>query len=306
MAYGNSNSAGVAILKGSFQGKILKTVAHDSGRWIILVCEFMDDIFILGNIYGYNNSLRNTILFEEFENEIYTLLNTFINAKLLFGGDWNSISNPTKDCHPQRSLKGTYGEFNNLCLHLNCCDIWRVNNPDQIQFTWNNKDLSIRSRIDFWLISNELKGKVKEVKIQPSIFTDHKLIFLTLHTKNQLIRYNPNFWKLNNTLLCDKSFKEKAKEIINENWRKAQEEKMYGQHWEYAKFQIRNMAIKRGKELAKEKRFEQDRILNNIISIYEKDNMSQTDINKLTELQSELENVYQYLARGAFIRSRRR
>ena len=70
IAYGNNNSAGVAILKGSFQGKVLKTVAHDSGRWIILVSEFMDDIFILGNICGYNNSPRNTMLFEEFENEI--------------------------------------------------------------------------------------------------------------------------------------------------------------------------------------------------------------------------------------------
>ena len=66
------------------------------------------------------------------------------------------------------------------------------------------------------------------------------------------------------------------------------------------------MAIKRGKELAKEKSCEQDRILKIIIYIYEKDNMSQTDINKLTKLQSELENVYQYLVRGAFIRSRRR
>lgn len=66
MAYGNSNSAGVAILKGSFQGKILKNIAHNSGRWLILVIEFMNEIFILGNIYGYNSSHRNTILFEEF------------------------------------------------------------------------------------------------------------------------------------------------------------------------------------------------------------------------------------------------
>ena len=54
--------------------------------------------------------------------------------------------------------------------------------------------------------------------------------------------------------MCDKSFKEKVIEIIDDNWKKAQEEKIYGKHWEYTKFLIRNMAIKRGKELAKEKR----------------------------------------------------
>lgn len=32
MGYGKSKSAGVAILKGSFQGKILKNVVHDLGR----------------------------------------------------------------------------------------------------------------------------------------------------------------------------------------------------------------------------------------------------------------------------------
>lgn len=57
----------LAILKGSFQGKILKNVVHDSGRWFILVIEFMENIFIMGNIYGHNNSNRNTHLFEEFD-----------------------------------------------------------------------------------------------------------------------------------------------------------------------------------------------------------------------------------------------
>lgn len=116
MSYGSNKSAGVAILKGSFQGKILKNVVHDAGRWIILVIEYMEDIFILGNIYGHNNSQRNILLFMEFEENINVLLNFFINAKIILGGDWNCISDPIKDCQPQRSLKGTYGEFNNLCI----------------------------------------------------------------------------------------------------------------------------------------------------------------------------------------------
>lgn len=74
----------------------------------------------MGNIYGYNNSHRKKLLFEEFEEKTSGLLTTFMNVKLIFGGDWNSISDPTKNCFPQRPSRGTYGEINKLCLHFNC------------------------------------------------------------------------------------------------------------------------------------------------------------------------------------------
>ncbi len=64
------------------------------------------------------------------------------------------------------------------------------------------------------------------------------------------------------------------------------------------------MAINRGKERAKERGLKQDTILKDIILINENNNPTQTDINKLIELQSELDNIYQNL-RGAFVRSRR-
>lgn len=108
----------------------------------------------------------------------------------------------------------SYGEFSNLSMHLNCCDIWRLKYPQQIQFTWTNKDLSKRSRIDFWLISNELSDNVEETKIQPSIFSDHNMITLVICIRGQSIKYKPNYWKLNNILLSDKSFIEKAKTFL--------------------------------------------------------------------------------------------
>lgn len=306
MSYGSNNSAGVAILKGSFQGKIHRSLSHCSGRWILLVVEFMNEIFILGNIYGYNCSARNKSLFEEFEQQVNTLTNTFLNAKLVFGGDWNSINDPLKDCYPPRPVNCPHGEVKNLCLHLNCYDVWRSKYPLQTQFTWNNKDLSRNSRIDFWLISNELDSNVNETRIDPSILSDHKVIFLSLLMGNSPLKKNLTLWKLNNTLLKDELFKEQVKEVISENWRKAQEEKCFGKHWEFAKYQIRNIAIMRGKALAKEKRFQQNRILKDIITIYERDSPSQVDINQLLCLQLELDKIYENMAQGAFIRSRRK
>lgn len=304
MSYGENNSAGVAILRGTFQGKILKSIVDDCGRWIILVVEHVHDILILGNVYGYNNSCNNRILFNAFQEEIQLLLNTFVKAKIILGGDWNCISDPTKDCHPPR--KGVHGELNSLCTHLNCCDIWRNKNPKNIQFTWNSKDFSKRSRIDYWLISNDLIDTVEETNIQPSILTDHQIIYLKLNIDIKSVKCNANHWKLNSALLDDNLFKERALEVISLNWKKAQEEKTFGKHWEYTKYQIRFTAIQRGKELAKEKREKQDNIIKNIISIYENDEPTQTDLSKLNELQSELDLIYQYMAKGAFIRSRRK
>ncbi len=124
MSYGSNSSAGVATLRGQFSGNVLKSKIHDYGRWLILVIEKRDIIFIMGNIYATNNSLQNRALFREFEEEISGLINTFPNAKLISGGDWNSIKDPLLDCAPPRSKRPNYtAEVDILCLNLNCFDI---------------------------------------------------------------------------------------------------------------------------------------------------------------------------------------
>lgn len=70
MSYGSNRAAGVAILKGTFKGKIIKTNIHDSGRWMILVIEKNTEIFVLGNIYASNFSTQNQSLFLNFEDQI--------------------------------------------------------------------------------------------------------------------------------------------------------------------------------------------------------------------------------------------
>lgn len=115
MSYGSNTSAGVAILRGQFCGNILKCKAHEYGRWLILALEKRDFVFIIGNIYATNNSLQNRMLFEEFEEEISRLMNTFPNAKLILGGDWNSVRDPSLDCIRPRPVRADYtAEVNNL------------------------------------------------------------------------------------------------------------------------------------------------------------------------------------------------
>ncbi len=103
MSCGSNNSAEVAILKGSFKGKILKCITHGYGRWLILIVEILNNTFILGNIYGTNHRECNRTLFQEFEIEISACMSTYINAKLIFFiGDWNSVNDPMINCFPPR------------------------------------------------------------------------------------------------------------------------------------------------------------------------------------------------------------
>jgi len=58
MSSGNSKSAGVAVLKAPFRETL-----HDSGRWVILVIEFMENYFILGYMVIIIVTIYNTHLF---------------------------------------------------------------------------------------------------------------------------------------------------------------------------------------------------------------------------------------------------
>lgn len=69
---------------------------------------------------------------------------------------------------------------------------------------------------------------------------------------------------------------------------------------------MRTAAIKREKELAKEKRNKEETILKGIIDIYKKENLSYKEKNSLYRLQSDLDSLYEYKAEGAYIRSRQK
>lgn len=59
-----------------------------------------------------------------------------------------------------------------------------------------------QSRTDFWLVSRELEKQVMDVYIEPSVLTDHKLIYISSSLGNTMEEKKPNtsYWKLNDTL----------------------------------------------------------------------------------------------------------
>lgn len=76
------------------------------------------------------------------------------------------------------------------------------------------KKFSLFSRIDFLLISKDMKRQVTEVKMCPDTMTDHKTTFLKLNlSEDNKIMFN--HWKCNSSLLCNREFTEVVKKTLS-------------------------------------------------------------------------------------------
>lgn len=101
-----------------------------------------------------------------------------------------------------------------LCDHLHIADAWRYYHPDVKEFTWSNKLLTSKSRIDFFY-SQQVLPYVLDVSHQYAPFSDHLVIKLNLQTINRKNTLR-GYWKLNNTVLKDKIFNNQIKSLANE------------------------------------------------------------------------------------------
>lgn len=230
--------------------------------------------------------------------------NKFPLANIVWGGDFNSVFDEDLDRWPSRSNEA-HCEIKNVCTHLGLVDIWRLKNPDTRMYTWNNKEYSKQSRIDFFLISQELEQCVQSVCIEPSVLTDHKgtSIFINVHGPVES-KFKRSYWKLNKKLLDDHYFKIMASKIIDKHWSQAKIMNVYGQHWEIMKYEIRNLAISMGKSIASIKRQKEYKVIKEIMRLSSKVDLNIQELIDLSSLQEQLDNIYEEKAEGAFIRSR--
>ncbi len=60
--------------------------------------------------------------------------------------------------------------------------------------------------------------------------------------------------------------------------------------------------------MAKQRRYEEEKVISKIITLQNKiqEDLTDADLTELAELQSKLDNIYKYKAEGSYIRSRRK
>jgi hypothetical protein len=133
------------------------------------------------------------------------------NESIILGGDWNLALDPkiytnhghVYRCNSRQAIQT--GIKKNYMLN----DIFRELHTGARKYTLNSLQ---RSRLVYFLISEDPGSVVENADISPGYLSDHSLVHLTLKT-NTPKGHRP-FWKFNNSLLRDQAFVDIVKQAV--------------------------------------------------------------------------------------------
>ena len=205
----NSQSRGTAIFfNNNFEYKLHKIKRDIQGNKIVLDLTIANKKTTLINIYGPNNDRPN--FYEEIKQDIREL----DNENVIITGDFNLILDPEKDSKNYLFINNPRAREKviDLCAEFNLIDIWRELNMEKSQYTWRTGNGNKQSRLDFFLITENLFTTVEQTEIEMGYRTDHSLIKLTLKTSEE--SKGRSFWKFNNSLLKDNEYIKMVKKVI--------------------------------------------------------------------------------------------
>lgn len=302
-SHGSSNSRGTAILfNKNLNISILKCMCDPNGRYVIVDVKILDKVFTLINIYAPNDDCP------QFFTQIDNLINQFHGNSIIFGGDFNCVLNLSLDkkggrMHTNFQARSEIFEvMKKRCL----VDIWRELNPNSKRFTWrSNSDPPIMCRLDFFLISKNLKSCIDNSIISNGYRTDHNLV--SIHMNDNYEKPGKGFWKFNVSLLNDLDYINMVKEnigfILEEN-KDANPQIL----WETIKCVIRGDTIRYSVKKARERKkleIELEKEIDRLENLYCQ-SLDPQDLATLNVKKRELESLYDYKAKGAMIRSKAR
>ena len=254
-----SNKAGVAILfNNNFSYKILKQFCDKEGRCIIIDLEVGELTLTICNIYAPNND--DPAFFEA----VFKEMLSFRGDEIIFGGDFNLVLDLLKDKRGgvptthSNSLKVLKSFQDNLDL----TDIWRDFNPEEKRYTWRQNKPEVHCRLDFFLVSVSIAGRVSKADILPGYKTDHSLCKIDVNYHSN--KRGPGFWKLNSALLSEIEYINAIKATITQTVAQYEHDEEVDEVllWEMIKLEIRNTSIKYSKAKMKEMRKKEDIIEN--------------------------------------------
>ena len=191
-----TNSRGVAILLNSnFEYEIKQTIKDDMGNLLILNLLTSELVFTIVNIYSPNSDTPT------FLDSVKMHLENIDQDYVIICGDFNLVLDFDKDCKNYVSINNPRSriKLKEIMQEMSLVDIYRLQNPDKIRYTWRRRHPIKQARLDYFIISNALSDMVCKSEILPSYRSDHSPIKLQL-LLNEFKR-GRGVWKLNTSLL---------------------------------------------------------------------------------------------------------
>jgi exonuclease III len=300
-----TNSRGICILfPRDLDYKVNNVMRGCEGRCLCVDISFDDNQFIFVNVYAptKDNDQQQCVFLENTR----TIINNFIGANLILCGDFNITLNPVIDKMGGRDYETSIyrNKVVEMMADMELCDIWRVQHKGVKQYTWISPNGKIKSRIDFALVSQFLAPHVKTTRIDTSIKSDHRSVFLTLQGKTFKDR-GPGFWKFNCALLGENEFINGMNTLLKDAKLKYENYGDKGLKWDAIKCEIRGFTIKYSKAKARRTRNRESLLLKELTYLENNTSDNEDTVNEeKVILKAEREELVNTKTQGAMIRSK--
>ncbi|WP_419593383.1 reverse transcriptase domain-containing protein, partial [Thiolapillus sp.] len=206
----SSNKKGLAILiNNNFEFTFVKLIVDDKGDYMILQLKMNDQTITLINLHSPNNDDP------AFYDRVRGAIKSIRNQELIVAGDWNLVLNPELDSQNYKHTNNPKcrEKVIDLTNELSLVDIWRELNARCKRFTWRRSQPVLQqSRLDFFLINENLVADVISADIESGYRTDHSAVTITFRFTERA--RGRTFWKFNSSLLKDKEYVRRMKETI--------------------------------------------------------------------------------------------
>ena len=300
-SHGSSNSCGVAILiRRGLNLEIKDQIMDPLGRFLILKYTYDQTETAIVNVYAptQDKEYEQIVFLSKIRQELFS----FQDLTILVGGDFNIALNPNLDrynsAQPYYHSRRYREELLKTMQDFDLIDYWREQNPNIRRFTFHRKQQ--RSRLDFWLIPDHFKNKIRSCSIKLAIHSDHCPVTLEILKKEE--KRGPGLWKINNTIIKEPDYVKGLKNLIKE----------FGENhlnsnpnmkWDFLKFEIKTFSIRYSSEKRKKEKQQEKELSTRLKELLE--NVDETtDEVKCETLKKELEFIQNKKAQATIFRSR--
>ena len=207
----SNRSAGVCIMfRSGLDFKVHQSISDENGRFIILDLSIYEHRLTFVCLYGYNTDEPI------FLDNILQKVASFSNTSFLFVGDWNLVQDHSIDTYNilHNRNPNCRKKLEEIVETLGLLDPWRTCFPDARKYTWRQCNPIKQSRLDYFLVSEDIFSLMKNTKIIPGYKTDHSAITFSFSPYNA--KRGKGYWKFNSQLLRDDQYIEKVKNCIHE------------------------------------------------------------------------------------------
>jgi exonuclease III len=296
----DNQRSGVAVLINKSYADCVDYVYGFGGRLLHITLTYNNSKYNVFNIYAPNILQERHAFFCDLASHIRN------HNNVILAGDFNTtLSYLDRDGRTDHQQTIPYRDLCKIIDNNNMSDIWRKRNGRDRVFSRKQviNGVLTQSRIDYYLLSNNLKPHVQTIYYNDTTFSDHAFVIMKMDL--DLLERGPGVWVLNNCVLAESEYTDKVRSMINNEMESTLFHSELSVWWDNLKYKLKTFSQLYCKERNKQKYAEYYKIQNRLQSMSRLSAEGvDIDIVKYQELKTKLEEYEQEKCNGAILRAK--